>query len=151
MKSEELTFLIDNLSGFTECIKSCFNVYGDRVFYINHKDDTPCIDITNILKDIYKFLWEEVYSEKYNFKNATSLLDSDIFEKFLTKYNYENYEIKIYISTSRVIDGCKTSVIQEDITPFIKIAFSSIRKYIEGKLYSLSEDGIRQFILKNIN
>ena len=149
MKSEELEFVIDNLSGFTECIQTCFNVYGGRVFYINHKD-TPYIDITNILKDIYRFLWEEVYNEKYNFKDATSLLDSDIFEKFLTKYNYENYEIKIYISTSRVLDGCKVPLIEENITPFIKIAFSSIRKYIENKLYALSDDSIKQFILKNI-
>ena len=159
MKSEELEFVIDNLSGFTECIQTCFNVYGGRVFYINHKN-TPYIDITNILKDIFKFLWEEVYNEKYNSNSMCSLLDSDIFEKFLNKYNYEDNKITASLSETIIVpvyDGEQlftyedlTRTIEENITPFIKIAFSSIRKYIENKLHTLSEDSMEQFILKNI-
>lgn len=150
MRSEELTAVMNSLSGFTDCIQTCFNIYnGNRVFYTNGSD-IPYIDVTKFIKEIYDFLWEETYNEKYSSNSTGSLLDSDVFKKFLTEYNYENNKIIVYISTSKIIDGNRAEVIEEDITSFIKIAFSSIRKYVQDKLYRLSEDGIRDFILKNL-
>ena len=149
MTSDQLELVLDNMSGFSDCLKTCFDISSNKVFFRNyHKQETgPYIDVTNIVKEIYRFLWRDCFEIKNNFeRSVVSMLDSDTFERFLKTNNYQNKKITITITTNKIIDG-EEEIVQEDITEFIYTLFVSIRNYIRDQIYGLTPDGLSKLLL----
>lgn len=144
MTNNQLDLVINNLCGFSDCLRICFGICSGKVFFQSQEaKNRTSFDITDIIIEVYKFLWKDTFDMKYDLRNSASILDSDTFERFLKSNGYQDKKIIINFSTNKV----DKVPIEEDITEFVYTLFISIRNYIKNYLYNLTSDSLSKLIL----